>query len=61
MNEDALEAWKKRALEAEAKNVRLVTEKNIKDRAIQLLLVAGHLEEKKLELATELAGGFNSQ
>jgi len=39
-------------------NKKLLEEIEIKDRIIQLLVVAGHLDKDRLEQATELAGGL---
>ncbi len=58
MTNSAAEEWKKRALQSEERIKKLSSEISIKERTVQLLIVAGHLDKDRLEQATELAGGI---
>ncbi len=58
MKDRDIEELKKRLAKSEAQSKRLIKEVEVKNRTIQLLVVAGHLDKEKLEQATELAGGL---
>ncbi len=58
MKDHDIEELKKRLARSEAQNKCLIEEIEVKNRTIQLLVVAEHLDKEKLAQATELAGGF---
>jgi len=58
MKDHDIEELKKRLARSEAQSKHLLEEVEVKNRTIQLLVVAGHLDKEKLEQATELAGGL---
>jgi len=56
MEPESIEDLKKRLTRAEALNKSLLEEVDVKNKAVQLLLTAGHLDKDRLEQATALAG-----
>lgn len=57
MSIDGLPDLLEQLKQQKAANKILAEEIEIKNRTIQLLLIAGHLEKERLEQATELASG----
>lgn len=58
MTRPTMEEIEKRLARSQAQTKQLLEEVEIKNRVIQLLVVAGHLDKDRLEQATELAGGI---
>ncbi len=58
MKDHDIKELKKRLSRAEAQTKNLLDELVIKNRTIQLLIIAEHLDKDKLQQATELAGGI---
>ena len=58
MKKETPEELKNRLDRVASQNKALIEEINMKNKTIELLLVAGHLDKDKLEQATILAGGI---
>jgi hypothetical protein len=52
------EELKKRLNRLELHNKNLLEEIEVKNKAMQILIIAGHVDKERLEQATELAGGI---
>ena len=57
MKKPTVEELQKQLATLQKQSKFLQEEVNLKDKTIQLLIVAGYLDKEKLEQATELAGG----
>lgn len=55
LSEPTWKIWRDRALNAEKRCTELVTERNIKDRAIRILITSGRITEENWQQSLELA------